>query len=43
MATSTTSKTIQKNDPLADLERKKLIDQIIDQNKEKPGATMPAR
>jgi NADH:ubiquinone oxidoreductase subunit E len=38
MAATTT--TISKNNPLTDPVRKKLIDQIIDQNKEKPGATM---
>jgi len=32
--------TIKKNDPLSDPVRRSMIDQIIDQNKEKPGATM---
>ena len=35
-----TTATIKKNDPLADPVRRGLIDQIIDQNKQKPGATM---
>ncbi len=38
MAAETTTK--KKNDPLADPVRKKMIDEIIDQNKERPGATM---
>ena len=40
MATETAVKPIKKNDPLADPIRKKVIDGIIDQNKERPGATM---
>lgn len=37
---SANAATIKKNDPLADPVRKALIDQLIDQNKEKSGATM---
>ncbi len=40
MAAETITKAIKKNDPLADPIRRKVIDDIIDQNKEKPGATM---
>ncbi|KAF0110798.1 MAG: NADH-quinone oxidoreductase subunit E [Chloroflexi bacterium] len=40
MTSAPTTKTIQKNDPLTDLAKKNIIDQIIDQNKERPGATM---
>ena len=35
MAAETATKSTKKNDPLADPTRKKLIDGIIDQNKEK--------
>jgi NADH-quinone oxidoreductase subunit E len=37
---SATAVTVQKNNPLTDPVRKQLIDQIVDQNKERPGATM---
>ena len=37
---ATTTVTVKKNDPLADPVRRELINQIIDQNKERPGATM---
>jgi NADH-quinone oxidoreductase subunit E len=40
MAAETATKTIKKNDPLADPIRRKLIDEIIEVNKERPGATM---
>lgn len=40
MAATTITKTIQKNDPLVDLVKKNIIDQIINDNKERPGATM---
>lgn len=40
MAAENATKTMKKNDPLADPIRRKLIDEIIDQNKERPGATM---
>lgn len=37
---SATTATVQKNNPLSDPLRKQLIDQIVDQNKERPGAIM---
>lgn len=37
---SATTATVQKNNPLTDPVRKQLIDNIVDQNKERPGATM---
>lgn len=37
---SATTATVQKNNPLTDPVRKQLIDQIVDLNKERPGATM---
>jgi NADH-quinone oxidoreductase subunit E len=37
---SATTATVQKNNPLTDPVRKQLIDQIVDQNKERPGATV---
>jgi len=37
---ATTTATVKKNDPLADPVRRQIINQIIDQNKERPGATM---
>jgi len=37
---SVNTSTLQKNNPLTDPVRKQLIDQIVDQNKERPGATM---
>ena len=40
MAAELATKTKKKNDPLADPTRKKMIDEIIDTNKERPGATM---
>lgn len=40
MATITTEAKYPKNDPLADPARKSVIDQIIDENKSRPGATM---
>lgn len=40
MATITTETKYPKNDPLADPTRKSVIDQIIDENKSRPGATM---
>ena len=40
MSITSTTKPIQTNDPIANLETKKIIDQIISQNKERPGAPM---
>jgi NADH:ubiquinone oxidoreductase subunit E len=40
MAATNATTTVRKNDPLSDPVRKGQIDQIIQQNKEKPGATM---
>ncbi|MCX6054644.1 MAG: NAD(P)H-dependent oxidoreductase subunit E [Chloroflexi bacterium] len=40
MAIATSTNQVQTNDPLSDISKKKLIDQVIDQNKDRPGATM---
>ncbi|MBA3075575.1 MAG: NAD(P)H-dependent oxidoreductase subunit E [Anaerolineae bacterium] len=37
---SATTAIAQKNNPLTDPVRKQLIDQLVDQNKDRPGATM---
>ena len=37
---SASTVTVKKNDPLADPARKQTMDRIIDENKERPGATM---
>jgi len=40
MATTTVVSNAPKNDPLNDIELRSIIDQVIDENVSRPGATM---